>query len=434
MSLAWPSLPWRDQPFDLALDLAGLARLLVVVGLLQRLRRLGLDRRLDGRDERLLVERPGRLGVHRVDLGRLRLPREIVGRRDGGVLGLLRLRRRRRVRPLAAGEALDVAGDLGERRVLLGRTPGGGTGGASSLSGVRGAEQALARRRPAPAARRASGRLAADRLPASRPPWACGCGLAQRVDRRDGLRRRHGLLRRPPLPGRSRSWSPPAPRPAASSPRGRRAFPRPSPALSPFSTASIAGLVAPQLRQGAVDLGRRPVSPGDFEPRGHESADGGVAGASLQRQEGAARPARSRARLGRACGRRRGAASRGRGSVSAVLMRQSSRAVTARALPGGQLLASRRLFDRVARRVGVGRLLRLLFFALAVGASERWTVCRFLLFFLLLRAGRTALDLRLLGSACCQPGPHAAQRAARITPARRWRPPPARSGRRGRSP
>ena len=76
MSLAWPSLPWRDQALDLALDLAGLAGLLVVVGLLQRLRRLRLDGRLHRRDERLLVERARLLGVHRVGLGRLGLTGE----------------------------------------------------------------------------------------------------------------------------------------------------------------------------------------------------------------------------------------------------------------------------------------------------------------------------------------------------------------------
>ena len=119
MSLAWPSLPWRDQALDLALDLAGLAGLLVVVGLLQRLRRLRLDRRLHRGDERLLVERPGLLGVHRVGLGRLGLPGEVVGRGERGVLRLLGLRRRRRVRPLRLREPLHVARDLGERRVVL---------------------------------------------------------------------------------------------------------------------------------------------------------------------------------------------------------------------------------------------------------------------------------------------------------------------------
>ena len=101
-----------DQALDLALDLAGLARLLVVVGLLQGLRRLRLDGRLDGRDERLLVERARPLGVHRVGLGRLGLTGHVVGRGERGVLGLLGLRRRRRVGALVLGEALDLARDL----------------------------------------------------------------------------------------------------------------------------------------------------------------------------------------------------------------------------------------------------------------------------------------------------------------------------------
>ena len=108
-----------DQTLDLALDLTGLAGGLVVVGLLQRLRRLRLDGRLHRGDERLLVERPRLLGVHRVGLGRLGLRPDVAGRGQRRVLGLLGLRRGRRVRPLLPGRGLDLAGDRREGRVVL---------------------------------------------------------------------------------------------------------------------------------------------------------------------------------------------------------------------------------------------------------------------------------------------------------------------------
>ena len=114
-----PLLALGYQALDLALDLAGLARLRVVVGLLQRLRRLRLDGRLDRRDERLLVERARLLGVHRGDLRRLGLPGHVIGRGERGVLGLFRLRRGRRVRALVLGESLHIPGDLFERRILF---------------------------------------------------------------------------------------------------------------------------------------------------------------------------------------------------------------------------------------------------------------------------------------------------------------------------
>ena len=69
------------SPLTSPLTSPALPGLLVVVGLLQRLGRLGLDRRLDGRDERLLVERARLLRIHRVGLGGLRLAGDVVARR-----------------------------------------------------------------------------------------------------------------------------------------------------------------------------------------------------------------------------------------------------------------------------------------------------------------------------------------------------------------
>ena len=112
-------LALAHQTLDVALDLAGLPRRLVVVGLLQRLRRLRLDRRLHRRDERLLVERARPLGLHRVRLGRLGLRPDITRRRHRRVLGLLGLRRGRRMRPLLPPGRLDLAGDRSERRIGL---------------------------------------------------------------------------------------------------------------------------------------------------------------------------------------------------------------------------------------------------------------------------------------------------------------------------
>ena len=119
-------LTGADQARDLTLDLGGLPGLLVVVGLLERLGRLRLDRGLDGGDERLLVERPGLLGVHRVDLGRLGLPGEVVGGGERGVLGLLGLRRGGRVGTLRPSGGLYRVRDLGER--LVGRRTDAGRG------------------------------------------------------------------------------------------------------------------------------------------------------------------------------------------------------------------------------------------------------------------------------------------------------------------
>ena len=66
-----------------------------------------------------IVERARLLGVHRVGLRRLGLPSHIVGRGERGVLGLLGLRRGRRVRAFVPGEGLDIPGDLFERGILV---------------------------------------------------------------------------------------------------------------------------------------------------------------------------------------------------------------------------------------------------------------------------------------------------------------------------
>jgi hypothetical protein len=109
-----------DQAFDFALGLTGLAGGLVVVGLLERLGRLRLDGSLYGRNERLFVESARLLGVHRVGLGRLRLRANVASRRECRILRLLGLRRSRRMRTLRTSRGLDLAGDLGEGRIVLG--------------------------------------------------------------------------------------------------------------------------------------------------------------------------------------------------------------------------------------------------------------------------------------------------------------------------
>ena len=178
-------LALADQSLDLALDLTGLAGLLVVVGLLQRLRRLGLDRGLHRGDERLLVERPRLLGVHRVGLGGLGLPGQVVRRGQRGVLGLLGLRRCRAGAPACAlANPLTFAGHRGEGRVLLRAVRrSAATGGCSSWSADserRGGRGRSGRPRPAGRLRRRRrlgrrGRPAAS--PAGSSPPALPSGL-----------------------------------------------------------------------------------------------------------------------------------------------------------------------------------------------------------------------------------------------------------------
>ena len=75
-----------DETLDLFLGLPGLARALEVVDLLEVLGRRRVDRLLDRSDERLLVEDPGLLLAHLVDLGGGCLAGDVVARRDSGAL------------------------------------------------------------------------------------------------------------------------------------------------------------------------------------------------------------------------------------------------------------------------------------------------------------------------------------------------------------
>ncbi len=274
-----PLLALGYQPLDLALDLAGLARFRVVVGLLQRLRRLRLDGRLDRRDERLLVERARLLGVHRVDLGRLGLPGHVVGRRERGVLRLLRLRRGRRVRALVLGESLDIAGDLFERRILLGcnrfrrHRRLQQLVGRQRSSGDRGSPAAGGRRRwrRAPRATPSLPWRAWPRPCRADLPWAPAWSGAPAFSAR-------------PQRARSPSSSPPAPTPAASDPPALRVRRPPWRALSPFSTVSIAGS-SRRISRSAASMSVTASSPGDLHPGGEQRVDRGIAGAALQRRQ-----------------------------------------------------------------------------------------------------------------------------------------------------
>ena len=276
--LGRPLLTLGHQTLDLALHLAGLARLRVVVGLLQGLRRLRLDGRLDRRDERLLVERARLLGVHCVDLGRLGLPRHVVGRSQRGVLGLLGLRRRRRVCALVLGEALDLAGDLFEGLILVG---------SNGFRRYRRLQQLVGRQRerrphpPPPAAAR-RGALPPRATPIRLRLGGFGRRLAEWADRRHRLGRRHRLFRR----NRRRTEA------------GRRHSERrrrrlgafqvdgnadPLGRLEPFLHGVDRGLVAAQLLQRRVDV-RDGLLAGPPHPGSEQRVDRRVAGGALQRR------------------------------------------------------------------------------------------------------------------------------------------------------
>ena len=211
---------------------------------------------------------PGLLGVHRVDLRGLGLAGDVVGRGERGALRLLRLRRGGRVRLLGLGEALDVALHLARTPgPPPGCTPGGGTGGWSSLSAVSGAGGDRGRRRrrrhrrrrapwpPAPRRRPGGfGAFAPRPCRAARPAWY-------------RLGRRHRLLRRRRQLGPNPSWSPRAPRRVACWPRPRgRPGRRPPWSPSAPSRRSVdVRLVAADLDEGAVDVGDA-ASPDDLQP------------------------------------------------------------------------------------------------------------------------------------------------------------------------
>ena len=263
MSLAWPVLALGDQALDLALDLAGLAGLLVVVGLLERLGRLRLDGGLHRGDERLLVERARPAGRPSCRPWRPwpARPRSSVGASAaswaslafdaaGGCAFL----------PLA--KPLTRAGDLGERRVLVGPDAGRGDRRLQQLvGGQRRRSRRRARRRPPPAAGAGAAPAGAAPLPGRRLR-RLRRGLAQRADRRHRLGRRHRLLRPAPTRARSRSSSPRAPTPAACGPSRSTGTPAALAAFSPFSTVSMAGSSRRTSRR-AASMSLTASAPGD---------------------------------------------------------------------------------------------------------------------------------------------------------------------------
>ena len=294
MSLVWPSLPFGDQTLDVVLDLAGLAGGLVVVGLLERLRRLRLDGRLDRGDEGLLVERPRLLGVHRVGLGRLGLRPDVTSGWQRRVLGLLGLRRRRRVRPLLPRGRLDLAGDRREGRVVLG---------AYAAGPDRRLQQCVRRQRRRRSHRgrvlRSAPCRTFHRRLCARPGLACGgSGLrrspAERTDRRNLLRRGHRLLR-----GHG-PWSE-----ARGLHRERRCgrayalqvhrYPGGLRRLEARLYGVGGRLVPTQLAQRAVDVGDRLVT-GKTHPAGHQGLDRLIPRRSLQGQR-RSRPRRKRSTM-----------------------------------------------------------------------------------------------------------------------------------------
>ena len=197
-----------DHALDLALDLARLPGLLVVVGLLEGLRRLGLDRGLHRGDERLLVEGAGLLGVHRVDLRGLGLAGDVVGRRERGVLGLLGLRTRpagapswRFAKPLTLPFTWANAGSS------AGCTPAAPRAAAAACpsAAARGHDGAGAA--AAPPRHRSPGALPAPAWPLARSGRLrrLRAALPSGRDRLDRLGWRHRLLGGRQHPGRTRS-------------------------------------------------------------------------------------------------------------------------------------------------------------------------------------------------------------------------------------
>ena len=278
-------LAGRDQALDLPLDLTGLAGLLVVVGLLQRLRRLRLDRRLHGRDERLLVERPRLLGVHTVDLRRLRLTGHIIGGGHRGVLRLLGLRRGHRVRLLRRSETLDVRVHLAECGVIPGSDAGRRRGRLQQFVGRQRSGtchwDSAHRRRGGAAGWRSRGSVPAG--PRS-GVWCLRARLAERGHRRDRFLGRDRLLlgdRPRPEPGLGHRQRGCRRLRALEVNRDAGRLRRVQPLLHRVDHR----FVPADLPQGGVDVGDGLLT-GGTQLAGHQRAHRGVAGAPLQRQQG----------------------------------------------------------------------------------------------------------------------------------------------------
>ena len=225
---------------------------------------------------------PGLLGVHGVGLGRLGLAGQVVGRRQRRVLGLLRLRRGRRVRPLRLGERLDVLRDLGEGGVALRLHAG-------RLD--RRLQQLLTRERGrlgrGTAAAATERRARAARRPARRRPASAplAAALPSGLFAGTGFGGGTGFF--------GATW--PGPKPVvvtASAEAGGRTpsrstgMPRFLAALSPFSSASTSGSSFLSSRS-PPSISDRAWSAGPPQPRGHEGADGRVARRPLHRHQGA---------------------------------------------------------------------------------------------------------------------------------------------------
>ena len=209
---------------DLVFHLAGLARALEVVGLLQVLRGRGVDCLRDRRDERGAVERARLLLAHLLDLRALRLARDLVRRGLGGRLRGRGACRGRLVRLDLHARRSGGSLQLLEVRVALRVAPGGRPGRARGARGFaahcrldRGAGgtalgslagRSLPRRPlpPWPAAPPWAP-PAAPAAPAA-PPWAASAPAAHCPRRRPQPRRR---LRPPTAP----SAAPAAPSTAA---------------------------------------------------------------------------------------------------------------------------------------------------------------------------------------------------------------------------